>query len=432
MRAKKAMIGGAASSLATVALAAVALTFWGPHGIHSNTCWAFAPAQQHHQHIKSAAARRREFFFRTSSNSASSSAALDNTWNDATAHSDSPEPLASGDALDLLVPRNKIREISQDKSNWKGALQVAFHFGVVALAAASASIVGPSLSLLATAFASSFYFNGLHETIHRTAFRSKLLNDVFSHIFGFLCLRPARHYYYYHWQHHRYTGNKELDSELQPGLLDFPVNNISTYLLYLSGLPFWCDAILSTVKHAMGQCTEAYMTTERSKRVVSNEARVYLALYACSGVWTTCNAVGKTFAGPLLRLWVLPGILGQPFLRFYLLAEHRGRKESPLIYENTRTMAGTNPFYRHLAWQMPYHIEHHAWPTVPFHKLHKVHDLLLMGGDGGSDYDGDTRYRSGTSKDIMDCGETSLQLKGTERGGYIAFNRKFVGLLREG
>ena len=195
------MIGSAASSLATAALVAVALSFWMPYGRQSNTCWAFAPALQQHQPIKSAAARRREFFLRTS---ASSSAALDNTWNDATAHSDSPEPLASSHALDLLVPRNKIREISKEKSNSKGALQVAFHFGVVALAAASAPIVGPSASLLDTAFASSFYFNGLHETIHRTAFRSKLLNDVFSHIFGFLCLRPARHYYYYHWQHHRY------------------------------------------------------------------------------------------------------------------------------------------------------------------------------------------------------------------------------------
>lgn len=425
------MIGGAASSLSAVSLVAVVLSFRGSYGGHSNRCWAFAPAQQQHLPIKSAAARR-EFFFRTSSISASSSAALDNTWNDADAHSDSPEPLASGDALDLLVPRNKIREISQEKSNWKGTLQVAFHFGVIALAAASAPIVGPSVSLLATAFASSFYFNGLHETIHRTAFRSKLLNDVFSHIFGFLCLRPARHYYYYHWQHHRYTGNKELDSELQPGLLDFPVNNVSRYLLYLSGVPFWCDAILTTIKHAMGQCTEAYMTTERSKRVVSNEARVYLALYGCIGVWTTCNIVGKTFAGSLLRLWVLPAILGQPYLRFYLLAEHRGRKESPLIYENTRTMVGTNTFYRHLAWQMPYHIEHHAWPTIPFHKLHKVHELLLMGGDGCSDADGDIPWRSCTCKDILDCGEASSQLKGTGRGGYIAFNRKFVDSLRGG
>ena len=95
--------------------------------------------------------------------------------------------------------------------------QVAFHFGLVALAACSTPIIGTKLSLLALAFVSSFYFNGLHETIHRTAFRSNMLNDAFAHIFGFLCLRPARHYFHYHWQHHRYTGNPKLDSELQPG-----------------------------------------------------------------------------------------------------------------------------------------------------------------------------------------------------------------------
>lgn len=33
-------------------------------------------------------------------------------------------------------------------------------------------------------------------------------------------------------------------------------------------------------------------------------------------------------------------------------------------------------FYRKLAWNMPYHAEHHAWPSVPFHFLPFVHKLL--------------------------------------------------------
>ncbi|KAL9186493.1 hypothetical protein ACHAXT_005731 [Thalassiosira profunda] len=324
----------------------------------------------------------------------------------------SPEPLASVDALDKLVPRQTIRELSKQKSNIKGWAQTAFHFGLVALAACSAQIVGP-LSLLATAFVSSFYFNGLHETIHRTAFRSNFLNDAFAHVFGFLCLRPARHYYHYHWQHHRYTGNPKLDSELQPGLLDFPVDNVARYALYLSGIPFWGDAIPTTAKHAFGKCDEAYLTNERAKREVVREARIYLALYACIAAWAF--AAGESVMSPLLRFWVLPAVLGQPCLRFYLLAEHRGRKESPLIYENTRTMAGTNAFYRKLAWQMPFHAEHHAWPTLPFHQLHTAHDLLVnAGGD-----------------DIFDSGETHSELKGSGRGGYLNFNRRLAGLLRQ-
>jgi hypothetical protein len=44
-------------------------------------------------------------------------------------------------------------------------------------------------------------------------------------------------------------------------------------------------------------------------------------------------------------------VLGQPFLRFYLMAEHRGCRESANILENTRTTQ-TNWFIRQMAWQV--------------------------------------------------------------------------------
>ena len=122
----------------------------------------------------------------------------------------SADPVASVDALDKLVPRSKLKRLVQAKSNLQGALQVSFHFRLLALAASL-------LSTLAMAFVSAFFFTGMHETVHRTAFASKWANDFFAHLFGFLCLRPARHYFYYHWQHHKYTGNPKLDSEMQTG-----------------------------------------------------------------------------------------------------------------------------------------------------------------------------------------------------------------------
>ena len=42
---------------------------------------------------------------------------------------------------------------------------------------------------------------------------------------------------------------------------------------------------------------------------------------------------------------------------------------------NTRTMK-TNPVVRWLAWQMPYHCEHHTFPSVPFHALHLAYDKI--------------------------------------------------------
>jgi fatty acid desaturase len=65
----------------------------------------------------------------------------------------------------------------------------------------------------------------------------------------------------------------------------------------------------------------------------------------------------------------------QPILRFILLAEHTGcsQNEDPLA--NTRTTLTLWPI-RFLMWNMPYHAEHHLYPSIPFHALAKAHAQL--------------------------------------------------------
>ena len=75
-----------------------------------------------------------------------------------------------------------------------------------------------------------------------------------------------------------------------------------------------------------------------------------------------------------LFAWVLPALLGQPFLRLYLLAEHGRCPFVANMFENSRTIF-TNRLVRFLAWNMPYHAEHHAYPAVPFHRLPELHAL---------------------------------------------------------
>jgi len=73
-------------------------------------------------------------------------------------------------------------------------------------------------------------------------------------------------------------------------------------------------------------------------------------------------------------------LLGQPFLRLYLLAEHWGCPFSPAaqpiaMLARSRTTY-TNPFIRFLAWNMPFHAEHHAYPALPFHALPRANALV--------------------------------------------------------
>ena len=102
----------------------------------------------------------------------------------------------------------------------------------------------------------------------------------------------------------------------------------------------------------------------------ATEARVYVLGYALLLVGSIVT--GSTL---LVLLWLVPLALGQPFLRIYLLAEHGKCPFVATMLENTRT-TGTNRSVRALAWNMPYHGEHHSYPAVPFHQLPRLHARL--------------------------------------------------------
>ena len=73
--------------------------------------------------------------------------------------------------------------------------------------------------------------------------------------------------------------------------------------------------------------------------------------------------------------WIVPVLFGQPVLRLYLMAEHTGCPLVPDMLANSRTTL-SNAAVRFIAWNMPYHAEHHAYPSVPFHHLPGLHRLL--------------------------------------------------------
>ena len=74
----------------------------------------------------------------------------------------------------------------------------------------------------------------------------------------------------------------------------------------------------------------------------------------------------------VLYYWFLPLILAQPFLRALLIVEHTGCGEDRNGLTNTRTTLGSFPI-RLLMWNMPYHAEHHLYPSIPFYRLPAVH-----------------------------------------------------------
>lgn len=125
---------------------------------------------------------------------------------------------------------------------------------------------------------------------------------------------------------------------------------------------------MTVVRNASGRASYDYVPAKAEWRLV-HEARTLLALYALLFV---ASVVAGTAI--LIFVWIVPLLLGQPFLRLYLLAEHGRCAFVANMLENTRTTY-TNRLVRWIAWNMPYHSEHHTMPTVPFHKLPALNAL---------------------------------------------------------
>src|SRR5438045_4408469 len=68
--------------------------------------------------------------------------------------------------------------------------------------------------IVAQGYMLAFLFCALHETAHRTAFRTRWLNAVLGTLAGLVVFWPYRNYRVYHWDHHRFTQDPARDPEL--------------------------------------------------------------------------------------------------------------------------------------------------------------------------------------------------------------------------
>lgn len=247
-----------------------------------------------------------------------------------------------------------------ERSDGAGLLALGRHLmalclmllGALALPAPWSWLAWWSYALLLT-----FVFCPLHEVIHETAFRTRRLNHAVGVVFGLVLLLPPRYFRLFHLAHHRHTQDPDRDPELGSP----KPCTIRQYLWHVSGIPYWTAQSRALIRNALGR-TDDFVPVARRKAVM-REARTFLAIYGSLAVASVMasNAL-------LLWYWVLPALAGQPFLRWFLLAEHTGCPMVPNMLENTRTTR-TNPVMQRLCWNMNLHTAHHAYAGVPFHRL---------------------------------------------------------------
>ncbi|GAA6165384.1 fatty acid desaturase family protein [Pelagimonas sp. KU-00592-HH] len=253
------------------------------------------------------------------------------------------------------------------RSDAAGLRHLVAHLGLIALAAVWIASGGPLWWAVVPVQGVMivFLFTLEHEATHKTPFASEALNEWVGRFCGLLLLLPFEWFRYFHLAHHRFTNIPGKDPELAD--YDRKLDAWGPFLWHVTGLPYWGSLAKQLWVNARGRADAPYLP-ERVKPRLKQEARIMLGLYLLLALSLLVTPV-------VLWVWVLPVLVGQPFLRLYLMAEHGRCPKVANMFDNTRTTY-TNAIVRFLAWNMPYHTEHHVFPAVPFYKLPELHGVM--------------------------------------------------------
>lgn len=275
---------------------------------------------------------------------------------------------------DLIEP-TRLRGLMQ-RSDWRGAVQLASHFGAIFVTGTVLWLVWGSFWAIPVfvihGILINFLYAGQHELSHSTVFKTKWPNMVFGRLVGFLMIYPRDFDWIQHSAHHQHTSDWEKDGELRR-----EPYSLGSYLLWLSGVSYWVSRVTRLWRFSVGQVLEPYVRPDQHGLVIA-EARLHVLGYT---VIAGLSLWAQSWAAVIL--WLAPMLVTKCVHQLQNTIEHLGLAHGNDIFRNTRSTR-TNAVIRWLCWQMPYHTAHHAFPSVPFWQL-KGLDAELR-GNGAEPY----------------------------------------------
>ena len=268
--------------------------------------------------------------------------------------------------MQRILTGTELKSLST-RSDLRGAARLAIHLAVLLGTGSLVALSGPWTllpAMLLLGMAQAALFAPIHETMHQTAFKSRRTNAVVGWLSACPSLLNWHFYTAFHLAHHRHTQDPARD----PELILPPPSTLDAYLLRVAALPYWRTRLLVVADCWRGDLSRYPFIPERAgPKVIRSVRAMTVFVLAC--------AAGSAWAwGPWtpVLFWLGPQLLGQPFLRLYLLTEHTLCSEDDNGLTNTRTTL-TNGLIRLVMWNMSFHAEHHLYPSIPFHRLPDAH-----------------------------------------------------------
>ncbi|TVQ37774.1 MAG: hypothetical protein EA384_11135 [Spirochaetaceae bacterium] len=278
------------------------------------------------------------------------------------------------------IDRAKLRELTE-RSDAR-ALAHALGFLLMYLASASLNVYlflrGLWVPMVVGCYLHAIIVNymgmgaAVHELSHRTAFKTKWLNEVFLHLFAFLTWNNQLHFKESHTKHHLYTYFREHDREQRSDPIAFGWLDVVSWFTF--DIKKFKQFMWANLNHAVGNfnvdfffwCPLLPPQHVKSRRMMW-WARATIVAHAAI-----------VAAAVYFQLWVVIFLVS--FAYFFAtflehgtgIIQHMGlRGDVPDWRMNSYTV-DLGPMLRFLYWNMNYHTEHHMYASVPFYNLPKL------------------------------------------------------------
>lgn len=282
--------------------------------------------------------------------------------------------LAAAQWYHTEIPRKEMKELMK-REDGPAIRDTVLWLAAFAISGAGAIALWPSWWALIPLFAWGTLYGSScdsrwHECGHGTAFKTRWMNDA---VYQFACFCMIREPEIWRWSHTRHHTDTIIVGR-DPEIVAMRPPAIWRIIVNFLGLQSAPKALIGVVYHATGRLTEEEKTfvPEMEWPKVFRTARIWLVLHLIPIVLAL--ALGSWL--PVLLVGILPTMYGAWFSLMVGLTQHSGLAENVLDHRlNSRTVY-MNPVFRFLYWNMNYHVEHHMFPMVPYHRLPDLHEKI--------------------------------------------------------
>lgn len=199
-----------------------------------------------------------------------------------------------------------------------------------------------------------------HEAVHGLLSRRPTLNRLLGAVCAWPVLQTCSAYIVLHLEHHRHTGSEGDPDHYKNYSHKSPIVFLMHWGRLLLGYPAYITAIpvLGFIKG-----------TQRDRAWILFELACLAGLIAAVWAALTSGALPTSW---FIHGWLIPMVCINTMVNIRGMSQHTLLEHERDVVRGTRTIL-TNPLTAWFMCNENYHLEHHLYPGVPWHRLPALH-----------------------------------------------------------